>query len=58
MNQIVKAETAPTMSQATASASVLVALIVALAALGEGVTLFRCFLAPSDTRRTSSLPPV
>ena len=34
MNNIVKAETAPTMSQATASASVLVALIVALAALG------------------------
>ena len=34
MNNIVKAETAPTMSQATASASVLAALIVALAALG------------------------
>ena len=34
MNQIVKAETAPTMSQATASASVLIALIVALAGLG------------------------
>ena len=34
MNQIVKAETAPTMSQATASASVLIALIVVLAGLG------------------------
>ena len=34
MNQIVKAETAPTMSQATASASVLIALIVILAGLG------------------------
>ena len=34
MNNIVKAETAPTMSHATASASVLVALIVVLAALG------------------------
>ena len=34
MNQIVKAETAPTMSQATTSASVLIALIVVLAGLG------------------------
>ena len=34
MNQIVKAETAPTMSQATTSASVFVALVVLLAALG------------------------
>ena len=34
MNNIVKAETAPTMSQATASASVLIALIVVLAGLG------------------------
>ena len=34
MNNIVKAETAPTMSQATASASVFVALVVLLAALG------------------------
>lgn len=34
MNNIVKAETAPTMSQATNSASVLIALIVVLAGLG------------------------
>ena len=34
MNHIVKAETAPTMSQATTSASVLIALIVLLAGLG------------------------
>ena len=34
MNQIVKAETAPTMSPATASASILIALIVVLAGLG------------------------
>ena len=34
MNNIVKAETAPTMSQATTSASVLIALIVVLAGLG------------------------
>ena len=34
MNNIVKAEIAPTMSQATNSASVLIALIVVLAGLG------------------------
>ena len=34
MNNIVKAETAPTMSQAPTSASVLIALIVVLAGLG------------------------
>ena len=34
MDHIVKAETAPTMSPATASASVLIALIVVLAGLG------------------------
>lgn len=34
MDYIVKAETAPTMSQATTSASVFVALVVLLAALG------------------------
>ena len=34
MDHIVKAETAPTMSQATTSASVFVALVVLLAALG------------------------
>ena len=39
MNQIVKAETAPTMSQATASASVLIALIVVLAGLGMAAAL-------------------
>ena len=39
MNQIVKAETAPTMSQATNSASVLIALIVVLAGLGMAAAL-------------------
>lgn len=39
MNQIVKAETAPTMSQATTSASVLIALIVVLAGLGMTAAL-------------------
>ena len=39
MNNIVKAETAPTMSQATASASVLIALIVVLAGLGMTAAL-------------------
>jgi len=34
MNNIVKAETAPTMTQATASASVFIALLVVLAGLG------------------------
>ena len=38
MNNIVKAETAPTMSQATTSASVLIALIVVLAGLGMAVS--------------------
>ena len=39
MNNIVKAETAPTMSQATPSASVLIALIVVLAGLGMTAAL-------------------
>ena len=39
MNNIVKAETAPTMSQATTSASVLIALIVVLAGLGMTAAL-------------------
>ena len=39
MNNIVKAETAPTMSQATNSASVLIALIVVLAGLGMAAAL-------------------
>lgn len=34
MNNIVKAETAPTMTQATASASVFIALLVIIAGLG------------------------
>ena len=34
MNNIVKAETAPTMTQATASASVFIALLVVIAGLG------------------------
>ena len=34
MNNIVKAETAPTMTQATASASVFITLLVVLAGLG------------------------
>jgi len=48
MNQIVKAETAPTMSQATTSASVFIALVVILAGLGMAAALqvglgrFRC----------------
>ena len=40
MDHIVKAETAPTMSQATTSASVFVALVVLLAALGVVVSKF------------------
>ena len=39
MNNIVKAETAPTMSQTTNSASVLIALIVVLAGLGMAAAL-------------------
>ena len=39
MNNIVKAETAPTMSQATTSASVLIALLVVLAGLGMTAAL-------------------
>ena len=39
MNQIVKAETAPTMSQATTSASVFIALVVILAGLGMAAAL-------------------
>ena len=39
MNNIVKAKTAPTMSQATTSASVLIALIVVLAGLGMAAAL-------------------
>ena len=39
MTNIVKAETAPTMSQATNSASVLIALIVVLAGLGMTAAL-------------------
>ena len=39
MNNIVKAETFPTMSQATTSASVLIALIVVLAGLGMTAAL-------------------
>ena len=39
MNQIVKAETAPTMSQATTSASVFIALVVILASLGMAAAL-------------------
>ena len=39
MNNIVTAETAPTMSQATTSASVLIALIVVLAGLGMAAAL-------------------
>ncbi len=39
MNNIVQAETAPTMSQATTSASVLIALIVVLAGLGMTAAL-------------------
>ena len=39
MNNIVKAETAPTKSQATTSASVLIALIVVLAGLGMAAAL-------------------
>ena len=39
MNNIVKAETAPTMSQSTTSASVLIALIVVLAGLGMAAAL-------------------
>ena len=39
MNNIVKAETAPTMSQATTSASVFIALVVILAGLGMAAAL-------------------
>ena len=39
MNNIVKAEIAPTMSQSTTSASVLIALIVVLAGLGMAAAL-------------------
>ena len=39
MNQIVKAETAPTMSQATTSASVFIALVVILPGLGVAAGL-------------------
>ena len=39
MNNIVKAEITPTMSQATTSASVLIALIVVLAGLGMAAAL-------------------
>ena len=40
MNNIVKAETAPTMSQATTSASVFIALVVILAGAGTALALY------------------
>ena len=47
MNNIVKAETAPTMSQATTSASVLIALIVVLAGLGMTAALTALIVSPA-----------